>query len=391
MDINISGINISDMVTGSGDAPAAETKSKRKSSKADPEKQKVAKTVTDYSRAVKEGKKAQQEEDTDQKHELIVQIHRYLADDRFGPYLRELGFAQTTATLQKKTVDALKDELAKIKIAIGSKNGGQFVRSAVLGGIKTLEPISQHVYNVVGLSDALSNDDNFLDTLREVELENQNVAYVNPKIRLAGIVAAKAMAVNRVHSLFKNKKPDEQVKLAKSMLAKSKALPAPEPAPEPVVQDSAIDFTKLPEEHAPPAPREDNLEVVETPVVEQQPDEQQPINIKETNESKAKKVAKKPAKAPAKAKKAAVKSEPAAKKPRAKKGKAVSFADSADANDPESADGSSEATTNSAPADGICITRYTAEQLSSLAPESRALNEEFMSAAGNIQLPDTFL
>lgn len=376
--------------------------------KAKPEKKarttKVAKPKEFSKLTTKQIEKAIEEEDPAKKQQLVMLIQRFLIDDRFGNYLKQLGFAQTIAQLNKKTIQSLEHELAKIKIAVSNKNSGAFIDKAALGALKAAEPLISRYYNIAGLAATLENDDEFLDTMRELALERATIAYVKPELRIAMKVGYTALGVNAVHRQMAKLKPQERQQFAEQIVQQQKQQQQQQPHySSPIVeidQDQVMQLDPAMAESV--GVTQDTVE----PVLSAEP---QPIAEKVVEKKVRKLPSGKPKppakpKAPAsaaakkpKVKKAAVKSEPAAKKPRTTRAKKSTNAAASDEPDPtadpanESADSVEPAESSNAQQNHILITRERAEQLSQLDPESRELNMQFEQSADNIELPDGFL
>ena len=106
--------------------------------------------------------------------------------------------------------DDLKELLQRVKTSIDNKNVSNFWNELVLGVVQTGEVISCNTrlserLKIAGLTDALRGDDTFLDLIEQIELENQNLVYTSPYVRLVYSVATSAMKCHSINSMMEKR------------------------------------------------------------------------------------------------------------------------------------------------------------------------------------------
>ena len=108
-------------------------------------------------------------EDTKKHQELIIHLSRYYTSKRFAEYLRTMGFNLNSTHLKKLSATELEELLQRVQTSVEHKTQGNLWGDMALGGIQTVETIATSVPRIQkkiklrGLTDALRQDDQFLD------------------------------------------------------------------------------------------------------------------------------------------------------------------------------------------------------------------------------------
>ena len=135
--------------------------------------------------------------------DYILMLSRYGTSPRFGDYLKSLTFKLDIQTLKKQSVEELEEMLQRVRTSIANRTINDVWSSTIFGGLGITENIvgstslSEYV-KLKGLSEALKEDDGFMDLLEEIKLSNQNLAYVSTETRLMYTILTTTL---RVHSL----------------------------------------------------------------------------------------------------------------------------------------------------------------------------------------------
>jgi hypothetical protein len=150
-------------------------------------------------------------EDTKKHQELIIHLSRYYTSKRFSEYLRTMGFNLNSTHLKKLSVTELEELLQRIQTSVEHKTQGNLWGDMALGGIQTVETIATSVPKISekvklrGLTDALRQDDQFLDLIEQLELSHSNFTHVRPEIRLMYSITSSAMRVHAINSFMEKR------------------------------------------------------------------------------------------------------------------------------------------------------------------------------------------
>jgi hypothetical protein len=180
------------------------------------------KMLTEQGKPLKEDKQIKQEiasiakkkrkdpEKIEKHQEMVIMLSRYGQSKRFAEFLKSMGFNLSVTHLKKCELDELEEILARVKTAINNKNVSNFWEELAFGVIQTGEIIctktslSQRI-KIQGISEMLKSDDTFLDLLEQVELENQNLTYVSPYIRMLYAVVGSAMKCHGINTMLEQR------------------------------------------------------------------------------------------------------------------------------------------------------------------------------------------
>ena len=75
----------------------------------------------------------------------------------------------------------------------------------------TMTPIGDKL-KLSGLTECLKDDDCFLDILEEIKLQNQNIAYTSPNVRLMYMILSAGARVHGMNSLLEKRRNKNAVK-----------------------------------------------------------------------------------------------------------------------------------------------------------------------------------
>lgn len=157
----------------------------------------------------------QNEAPEDRRLRLLI-LNRYKISERFGSYLTsDLGFKLDSSSLNNLTIPELDSLINDIRFCISTKNVNSFWQDACTQGVGVAERIVSPYYNITGLSQVLSKDNNYLDVTEELVLENQQYLYCKPEYRIAYSILKNATMVHAQHQFFKTeegKKVIEELK-----------------------------------------------------------------------------------------------------------------------------------------------------------------------------------
>lgn len=147
------------------------------------------------------------EEDIKQHQEHVLMLSRYGTSPRFGEYLKGLTFNLDMTHLRKMNLQELNETLERVRTSIANKTVSDVWSESVLGAMNVGETVvnmsvlSEYI-RINGLCEALQEDDSFLDLLEELKLENQNLAYVSPYVRIAYVILSVGAKVHGMNSLM---------------------------------------------------------------------------------------------------------------------------------------------------------------------------------------------
>jgi hypothetical protein len=150
------------------------------------------------------------DEQVKEHQELVIMLSRYGQSKRFAEYLKSMGFQLGVSQLKPLTNEELKELLQRVKTSIDNKNVSCFWEELVFGVIQTGEVVACNTrlserLRISGITDALRGDDTFLDLIEQVELENQNLVYTSPYVRLVYSVATSAMRCHSINSMMEKR------------------------------------------------------------------------------------------------------------------------------------------------------------------------------------------
>ena len=148
---------------------------------------------------------------TKKHQELVLHLVRYGNSKRFSEYLKGLGFQLTSSNLKKMTSAELEEMLTRVQTSLDNKSVSNFWSELALGGIQTTELIVSNTkigekIKIQGLTDALRDNDEFLDLVELLELSYANFTHVRPEIRLLYTLMSSGMKVHAVNSFMEKRK-----------------------------------------------------------------------------------------------------------------------------------------------------------------------------------------
>ena len=148
-------------------------------------------------------------DDIEKHQEHVLMLSRYGSHERFSEYLGKLAFELKPATLKKKSLNELTELLQRVRTSVSNKNVSDVFTELSFGAIHAAETIVTvsrlgETVRLKGITDVLKEDETFLDLLSIAELENQNLSYVSPYIRMIYTVATAGMKVHAINQMMHN-------------------------------------------------------------------------------------------------------------------------------------------------------------------------------------------
>lgn len=158
-------------------------------------------------RMIKEFAKNKKSPDEIQKHqEFILMISRYGTSERFAKYLKESGFVLANSKLKKMSMDELEELLERIKTTVSNKNVSDVWSESIMGGLSVGENVITMTMGnrikIRGLAELLEKDECFQDLLEEIRLENQNLTYVSPYVRVVYMILTSGAKIHALNTLI---------------------------------------------------------------------------------------------------------------------------------------------------------------------------------------------
>jgi len=190
--------------------------------------QQMVKSITNLEKDPQDIKKHQ---------ELVLHLSRYGSSKRFAEYLNALGFHLTASALKKQSVSDLQELLQRVQTSLDNKGTSNFWSELSLGAVQTGELIVVNSglnkkIKIKGLTDALRNNDEYLDLVELLELSYTNFTHVRPEIRLVYTVMSSAMKLHAVNSFME--KREEAMKESGMIQEKEEK--------SEIIQESILDF-----------------------------------------------------------------------------------------------------------------------------------------------------
>lgn len=150
-----------------------------------------------------EEKKIAKRDEALEKTKLIMMIKRYETSERFGPFLKKMGFKFTG--LEKKKVEDLHNMVIALRFAISNRTTNKFWQQASYMGVGLIEQSLNPVYDVTGLNNAVHMNPEYLDALEQLMLENQSLAFLDPKYKMAYIICQTAYQCHQITGFIDNR------------------------------------------------------------------------------------------------------------------------------------------------------------------------------------------
>jgi hypothetical protein len=151
---------------------------------------------------------------THQEH--VLMLSRYGTSDRFGDYLETMSFDLSTKNLHKKSVQDLEETLERVRTTVANKTISDVWGDSILGALQmgenvvTMTSMGETV-RIQGLSEMLKDDECFMDLLEELRLENQNLSYVSPYVRIGYTVLTAGARCHGMNTLMAKHKAKKEV------------------------------------------------------------------------------------------------------------------------------------------------------------------------------------
>ena len=117
---------------------------------------------------------------------LTIMIHRYHNSKRFAPLFKELGIKKTILQLKKLDNDGLRQYLQNMNLAIDNRSNEDALESMAAYSLKATENVLCAVgVDVSGVTNQLTHNDDYLDSLEHVRLENSDLIHMSATKRLS--------------------------------------------------------------------------------------------------------------------------------------------------------------------------------------------------------------
>jgi len=147
--------------------------------------------------------------DIEKHQEHVLMLSRYGAHERFSEYLGKLAFELKPSALKKKSLNELEELLQRVRTSVSNKNVSDIFAELSFGAIQAAETLISvsrlgETVRLKGITDVLKDDETFLDLLSLIELENQNLSYVSPYVRMMYTVSTAAMKVHAINQMMHN-------------------------------------------------------------------------------------------------------------------------------------------------------------------------------------------
>lgn len=139
--------------------------------------------------------------------EHVLMLSRYGSSERFGNYLKGLAFDLKHTALRKKTLPDLQELLERVRTSVANKTVSDVWSDSLLGGLSlgenviTMTKLGETI-RIHGLSESLKDDETFMDLLEEMRLENQNLSYVSPYVRIVYSILTAGARVHGMNTLM---------------------------------------------------------------------------------------------------------------------------------------------------------------------------------------------
>jgi len=160
---------------------------------------------------------AQSDEDIKQHQEHVIMLSRYGSSPRFGEYLLSLCIDLKVSKLKKLSLAELKELLARVRTSIANKTVSDVWSDSIIGAMDLGEKavamtrLGESI-RINGLSECLKTDETFLDLLEELKLENQNLSYVSPYVRIVYTVLTASAKCHGMNTMLHNHKEKQKQK-----------------------------------------------------------------------------------------------------------------------------------------------------------------------------------
>ena len=139
-------------------------------------------------------------------------LSRYGSSLRFGDYLKSLSFVLTPVKLRKLKFEQLEELLERVRTSVANRTISDIWSNSITSGLGMVENVCtmsrlNDTIKLKGLTEMLKEDESFLDLLEELNLNNQNLAYVSPHTRLAYTLLSSILHVHGLNTMLDKRKP----------------------------------------------------------------------------------------------------------------------------------------------------------------------------------------
>ena len=251
LNLNTSGIDLSDIKGGGHDVLAIEPKVDKQALKEQKEEAKALaraarEDAKETKRAAKEKTKVDQAAGLfggSEAQRLRVLICRFRAHKKFGKVLKEQKVIPENKTLDKMDAAQLEDVLNKVRFTVCNLNCGNMYKGIVKTLIETCEKFgSKAGYRIDGLGAALEHQEEYNDLLDEIMIERGILFYTKPEYRLAYLVVSTAISLHSARKVLDTLPEEERKKIMAQYAQPSNQMSVVQPANTPPV--APLTFTE---------------------------------------------------------------------------------------------------------------------------------------------------
>ncbi len=160
--------------------------------------------------AVEESQPENALEDTLYKRRVIMSIQRYIAT-----FPKKLGTFTKYSDYENMEVEELEKLLHEMKFTISCANSINNIPMMFTMGCSVFEAVAcdKTPFKLKGLTGALIGDETFMDTLKEVALENEQFMYSDPLTRLGMKIGMTALGLHYMNSQVPSVPSQPEVKV----------------------------------------------------------------------------------------------------------------------------------------------------------------------------------
>lgn len=137
-----------------------------------------------------------------EKTRLILSISRYKT--QFAKYLMAYDEILSLSHLRTLSLQELENILQEVMIAVSCRSSSSLVENMYFQTIKTAESFAPMInMDIKGLNEDLKENEQIKETLQEISLKYENIAYVDPISRLGFLTLTSLYSKHKMNSLSK--------------------------------------------------------------------------------------------------------------------------------------------------------------------------------------------
>jgi hypothetical protein len=178
-----------------------------------------------------------------EKHQgLLLQIDRYRLSKRFEEALHASGLRLTG--IEDYDVEQLQELVTRIRTVVGSRSGagGSLMGAGILIGTGIVErhELTNQYVNIQGLSQALSQNQEFLDIVEQLSIDYSFMSTLSPEKRLAIVMFKMGAQMNAINAMRANaggQQAPRPMEVVPPHALRREAAEMPPDAPKDIVRD----------------------------------------------------------------------------------------------------------------------------------------------------------